>query len=238
MIQKNLILVLTLCLVNSVVASEISIDIGQTDTVFNRISIPSSQTNQLSLPEDESLTSFRLTGFMDTKNGNQIYFLIAPLEVQYQFKSDKSFKFNDTNFTNNTQTKFNYKFNSYRIGYLWTWKTDSLKYWIGAVAKIRDAKTEVIQGSQSDSFSNIGLVPLLSAGLNLKLYKELYLFTHTDALGSSRGSAYDSQVELKYQIQDYSTSLGKRILGGGADNDDVYNFAQFDTYYVKVTKYF
>ncbi|MDP7321510.1 MAG: hypothetical protein QF441_12940 [Bacteriovoracaceae bacterium] len=238
MIQKKLILVLTFCLVNSVFASEISIDIGQTETVFNRISIPSSQANQLSLPEDESLTSFRLTGFMDTKKGNQIYFLIAPLEVQYQFESDKNFKFNDINFTNNTQTKFNYKFNSYRVGYLWTWKTDSLKYWIGAVAKIRDAKTEVIQGSQTDSFSNIGLVPLLSAGLNLKLYKELYLFTHTDALGSSRGSAYDSQVELKYQIQDYSASLGKRILGGGAENDDVYNFAQFDTSYIKITKYF
>lgn len=235
---KKITIGLAISLLNSALASELSIDIGQTETVFNRISIPSSESDELSLGSDDRLTSVRLTSFYDLSSGNQIYFLYAPLEVEYKFHSQKSFRFNDTDFSNNTATKFRYKFNSYRLGYLWTWKATDLKYWAGVVAKIRDAKTEAIQGSLSDSFSNIGVVPLLSFGLNYRVYKNLYFFSHTDALGSSRGSAYDSQVELKYQINDYSASFGKRILGGGADNDEVYNFAQFDTYYLKLTKYF
>jgi hypothetical protein len=124
------------------------------------------------------------------------------------------------------------------LGYLWTWKTGGFKYWAGVVGKIRDANTEVIQGSTSDNFDNIGFVPLLSIGFDLYLTSRLSVFHHTDALGSSQGSAYDSQLELKLNLSSYAASVGKRILGGGADNDTVYNFAQFDTHYIRFSKNF
>jgi len=33
----------------------------------------------------------------------------------------------------------------------------------------------------------------------------------------------------------FATSIGGRILGGGADNDSVYTFAQFDTTYLRLS---
>lgn len=232
------IILLTLLGFNSLYASNINLDIGSTETVFNRVSIPKSKADQISLPTDDSITSYRLTGFLDLASGNQLYIILAPLEVSYDFQSDKNFRFNKTDFTANTDTTFNYKFNSYRLGYLWTWKVSGLRYWAGLVGKIRDANTEVIQGNTSDSFDNIGFVPLLSGGFDLYFTSWLSLFSHTDALGSAQGSAYDSQLELKLMLSGYSISLGKRILGGGADNDTVYNFAQFDTNYIKLSKSF
>lgn len=58
------------------------------------------------------------------------------------------------------------------------------------------------------------------------------LFTHLDALGASQGYAYDFQFELRYKTSlHYSLGIGYRSLGGGADNDTLKNFAQFDTTY-------
>ena len=90
------------------------------------------------------------------------------------------------------------------------------------------------QQGQKSSFDNVGFVPLLSFGFDLVIYESLNLYTHTDALGASQGSAYDSQIELRYKLNSTYISFGKRILGGGADNDNVYNFAQFDSYFLKV----
>jgi hypothetical protein len=232
------IFLLIICFIESAIAASMNVDIGQTSTVYNRFSIPKSETDKISLPTGDQLTSFRLTGYFDLASKNQIYFLIAPLETYSEFESTKSFTFNETSFADNTNTEVTYKFNSYRLGYLWTWENSSFKYWLGAVAKIRDANITVTQGSESDSYKNIGLVPLASVGFNLILWQGVSLFSHTDALGSGQGSAYDSQIEIKVSSADYGVSLGKRILGGGADNEKVYTFAQFDTYYLRLTSYF
>lgn len=216
-------------------ASSVSLDVGQTKTVFNNISIPRSEDDQLSLPNDETITSYRLTGFFDLSNDNQFYFLLAPLQVAYEFESEKDFTFADTDFETDTDTTLNYKFNSYRLGYLWTWKANSLRYWSGFVGKIRDANTEVVQGSEKDNFSNVGFVPLLALGFEWSLTDQLSLFSHTDALGSNQGSAYDSNLELKWSFGVLGLSIGRRILGGGADNERVFNFAQFDTNYLRLS---
>jgi len=232
------VLLILMCFSQALFASSMNIDLGQTNTVYNRFSIPKSDADKISVPSEGALTSFRLTGYFDLASKNQIYFLIAPLETDSQFLSNKNFTFNDSSFFANTNTRVIYKFNSYRLGYLWTWEKARLKYWFGAVAKIRDADIKVSQGSLSDSYNNIGLVPLANFGFNWNLWSGVSLFSHTDALGSSQGSAYDSQVEIKLSSQDYGISMGKRILGGGADNEKVYTFAQFDTYYIRFTSYF
>ena len=216
-------------------ASSINLDIGQTADVFNRFAIPSSDANRISLDSDDTITSYRITGFHDIANDNQLYFLFAPLSTTYSFTSNKDFEFDGTSFANNTETEVYYKFNSYRLGYLWKWRNSSFDYWVGVVGKIRDAKIEVKQGSTKKEFSNIGFVPLAAFGAEWRILNALSIFTHTDALGAPQGSAYDSQIELKYQHGSYGASFGKRILGGGADNDTVYNFAQFDSLYLKLS---
>lgn len=216
-------------------ASSISFDVGQTQAIFNRFAIPNTAEDRISLPTDDVLKSYRITSFVDLSSGNQLYFLLAPLETVYSFTSSSGFEFSDVLFNSKEKTKVKYKFNSYRVGYLWKWKRSSFDFWTGLVGKIRDAKIEVTQGTSNSSFDNIGFVPLASLGFEWRLLSSLSLYSHTDALGASQGSAYDSQLEMKWNLGSFALSFGKRILGGGADNDNVYNFAQFDTTYTRLT---
>lgn len=232
--MKNLALIIFI-FSSSLYASSFHLDVGQTSTVYNRFSIPKSKADETTTPTDETLTSYRLTAYVGTANKNMFYFLYAPLETSYDFVADKNFTFNDASFSAGVATKVNYKFNSYRIGYLWNFSHASLNYWMGVVGKIRDAQIEIVQGSTSDAFNNVGFVPLLSFGFDWMLGAGFSLFSHSDFLGSSQGSAYDSQLELKWSANSFAVSAGKRILGGGADNDKVYNFAQFDTYYLRLS---
>lgn len=213
----------------------ISFDIGSSRTNFNRFAVPNNDTDKISLNSNETLTSFRLTGLYNLKSGNQIYFLLAPLTTNTNFVSSKNFDFDGVSYSSVLDTNVKYKFNSYRLGYLWKWNFTNFDLWAGVVGKVRDAKIEVSQTGKSNSYSNVGFVPLASFGLEWTFYKSLSLFTHTDALSAPQGSAYDSQLELKYQRHNIGLSLGKRILGGGADNDKVYTFAQFDTHYLKLS---
>lgn len=217
-------------------AHEVSLEVTSTRTNFNRFSIPSEQNQRITTPTHDSITGHRVSANFDLSKDHMIYFLYAPLEVQYETSFSQNQRFNNTDFAPNTQTQINYKFNSYRVGYFWKYDFTQLKTWIGATLKVRDAKIELVQGAQKDSFSNLGLVPLASFGFQWSITPTLSLYHHTDALGAPQGSAYDSSLELRLMtLSHIFISLGKRILGGGADNESVYNFAQFDSYFFKIT---
>jgi hypothetical protein len=219
-------------------ASSLSLDLGQTKTNYNRFSIPTNVASQLEMPQGEGIASYRLTGYIDLASRNQFYFLLAPLQVEYSLNAVSNFRFNNTNFTSGSTTNVTYKFNSYRVGYLWTWTNSNLKYWLGAVGKIRDAKIEVIQASVRDQYDNVGFVPLAAFGFEWPLGSHFSIFFHTDALAASQGAAYDAHFELRYRLGSIATSLGARILGGGAENERVYSFAQFDTTYARFSLIF
>lgn len=111
----------------------ISIDVGKTETNFNRFSVPNESQNKLSLNSDDSLTSFRLTGLYNLGSGNQLYFIIAPLTTTTNFVPLKNFEFDGENYLLGEDTNVSYKFNSYRFGYLWRWNLDSADLWGGVV---------------------------------------------------------------------------------------------------------
>ena len=232
------LLIFLFFLPGALLASSISIDIGETKTAYNRFAIPNTTANRISLPQGDKMTTHRVTGYFDLSDNSQLYVLLAPLETDYTFVADKDFTFDGVNFVNGIETKVKYKFNSYRLGYLKSWYSGRSGWWIGATGKIRDASITVTQGNSTHSYDNVGLVPLLSLGFDWPFYSNFSLFSHTDALGASQGSAYDAQLELKQQFNQFSWSFGKRILGGGVDNDKVYNMAQFDTFYLRFAAYF
>lgn len=207
----------------------LSLDIGQTSSQYNYFAVPNEDANKVDLPE-AGFDSYRLTAWLDVSDSTHFYFLFAPLTGSYDFRSEDSFRFNDTNFATNTATTVDYKFNSYRVGYFKSFKFSSSRVWLGGVFKIRDAFIQVTQGSSRDKFSNVGPVPLIGLGGEYYFPEGLKLYTHLDALGASQGSAYDWQIEVRYKL----LGLGYRILGGGADNDRVLNFAQFNTSYLSI----
>lgn len=215
-------------------ASEVSLDIGHTRSINNYFQLPNNNSNRVDLPSEKRMT-LRTRLFWDINPKYFMYGLIAPLELDYQFQSQNSFQFDESTFNSNQSTRVNYKFNSYRVGFFRKWEVDQLKFWVGGVIKIRDAHIEVQQNTQSESYSDFGVVPLLGVGAQWSFKPKWSVFSHLDALGAAQGYAYDLQVEMRYKfLKNYSVGLGYRSLGGGADNDTLKNFAQFDTAYLSL----
>jgi hypothetical protein len=212
---------------------EINFEIGSSNSLDNNFSLPNQNTNEINLPDKKYLKSYRIKGILNIKNDKFLYFLYAPFATDYNLKSSKSFKFNNTNFNNNQNTKVDYKFNSYRVGYFKELSfKNNLKYWVGGVLKVRDAKIKVSQNSLSDSYSNIGVVPLLGFGIKYFINNDISLFSHIDASGFSKGYAYDFNAEARYRINNKNyTGLGYRTFGGGVDNSKLMNFARFEILY-------
>ena len=212
---------------------QINFEIGRSKSLDNNFSLPNQSANEINLPDGKYLNSYRIKGRFNLKNDKFLYFLYAPFETNYNFQSDKAFKFDNTNFSSDQNTKVYYKFNSYRVGYFKELSfKNNLKYWIGGVLKVRDAKIKVSQNGLSDSYSNIGIVPLLGLGLEYFVNNNISLFSHIDAAGFGQGYAYDFNAEMRYHLNNKnSLGLGYRTFGGGVDNDELMNFARFETLY-------
>ena len=68
-------------------------------------------------------------------------------------------------------------------------------------------------------------------GCTSALPRQLVIHLHFDGLAAPQGSAYDGALELRLApFEKIHFSLGARILGGGADNDKLKTFAQFNSY--------
>ena len=212
---------------------QINFEIGRSKSLDNNFSLPNQSANEINLPDGKYLNSYRIKGRFNLKNDKFLYFLYAPFETNYNFQSDKAFKFDNTNFSSDQNTKVDYKFNSYRVGYFKELSfKNNLKYWIGGVLKVRDTKIKVSQNGLSDSYSNIGIVPLLGLGLEYFVNNNISLFSHIDAAGFGQGYAYDFNAEMRYHLNNKnSLGLGYRTFGGGVDNDELMNFARFETLY-------
>ena len=76
-------------------------------------------------------------------------------------------------------------------------------------------------------------MPLLNLGFELN-GQNVYLASNIDGLWSSRGSAYDANLELGLKFRPFKLAAGVRVLGGGADNETLVNFAQFQSAYLKL----
>lgn len=214
----------------------ISFELSHSKTLHNYFQLPNKDANRVNLPDDKYFNSHRINGRIDLKNDDFLYLVYAPLETDYSFVSNKSFKFDNTDFNSGENTEISYKFNSYRIGYFKKFSASkNFKYWLGGVLKVRDAKIRVRQEGKIDSYRNLGIVPLLGLGGEYFFAKNFSIFSHIDALGSSQGSAYDFNSEIKYHIKNSAVGFGYRTLGGGVDNDKVMNFARFESFYVNYT---
>ena len=231
--MKFKILIILFLFSSNSIANELVLELGKPRTNFNYFQKPNNNENRVDLESNKNSTSLRLSFKYNLNKNWQLYLLYAPLKLNYEFISKKDFNYNNSNFQKNKTTNVSYKFNSYRIGFLRNYKKENFKWWYGFVGKIRDAEIKVSQANKSDSFDNVGFVPLLSLGIEYYLSKKISLYSQLDGLAAPQGSAYDFNIDFRYKIQNHSSiSIGNRTLGGGADNDSLKNFANFNTYYL------
>ncbi len=215
-------------------ATSLTLELASVRSEYNYFQKPNTDANRLDLP-DRSLTGGRLYGRVTLNERWDVSFLYAPLETDYSLTPKSNFNFNGTNFNQNEATCVTYKFNSYRLGALRKYQSGSWRFVVGPVLKIRDARLAVRQDSAQSSFSNVGPVPLLGLGAEYVFSEHWSAMVYSDALAGGPGYAYDVNAEVRYKWNSSQIGVGYRTLGGGADNDELKNFARFNSWLASYT---
>lgn len=171
---------------------------------------------------------------------HEIRLLYAPLEIQLDTEFSKPISFAGTNFAAATPSTALYKFNSYRATYAYHFEPDgNWKYALGFTAKIRDAEVRLAQGALAQSKSNVGFVPLLNFQAEYDFGEGWLARLDFDGLAAPQGRAFDIGIFVDRKVDDaYSVFAGYRTIEGGADNDEVYNFAWIHKFVIGATASF
>jgi hypothetical protein len=153
--------------------------------------------------------------------------LLAPLSITETGVLPSSTMFAGATFDAALPTEATYRFNSWRLTYAYRFHQSTRWSWsVGFTAKIRDAKIELSQNNTSAAKTDVGFVPLLHVRGSYAFTPRWRLVFDMDALAGGPGRAEDASLKLYADVDDrWSISVGYRTVEGGADVDEVYNFA-------------
>lgn len=199
--------------------------------------------NDVQTPNDASGTRFgldRVTGTgpyvaprLQLSTGiaprHELRFVIAPLGLKGSGNFDQPVTFEGQRFAAGG-VEARYRFDSYRATWRYTFHEDKDWTWkAGVTGKIRDAEITLRQAGITTTKSNTGFVPLLHVYGERRLDGRSRLTFEADALASSRGRAIDMSARYVHDFsKQFSGFAGVRVLDGGANSSNLYNFARFN----------
>lgn len=215
----------------SAASAEWSADVetGAVFSGYNDVQIPQETGTRFSLSEDLEIDReffFRVRLTYSFKDRHHFSALAAPLRPEAEGQVDRFIKFNEVEFASNIPLKAKYRFDSYRLTYRYDVRQrERLNVDIGFTAKIRDASISLEDADKKTEKENTGFVPLLNFKLDWTFADRLGLLLEGDALAAPQGRAEDVLLAIRYELNKKVTlKLGYRLLEGGADVDEVYNF--------------
>ncbi|MFP4457977.1 MAG: hypothetical protein ACLFSQ_00130 [Candidatus Zixiibacteriota bacterium] len=209
---------------------DIDIETGAVFSGYNDVRIPGDQGTLFSLSEEleaDPGAFYRIRLIYNFNDRHHLFGLYAPLSINSTGQLDRDLIFEGETFPADTPLETIYKFNSYRLTYRYDFiRRDKIDIGIGFTGKIRDAKIAVKGGGLESEKTNVGFVPIIHFRL-LWQYSENFAFLlNGDALAAPQGRAEDVHTALVYKLSDrIDLRAGYRFVEGGADNDEVYNFA-------------
>ena len=155
---------------------------------------------------------------------------VAPLRFDGTGNFNQAVSFAGRTFSPGTRTEGKYKFDTYRLSYRYLFLNNpSWRMHVGATLLLRDAKIELEQTGQNASDSNVGVAPLLNFSTEWAFAKRWAAIFDFEGLAGGPGRALDLALKLRYDLTDrWNVGGGYRMLEGGVDSDDVYNFSWFN----------
>lgn len=198
---------------------------------YNDVQVPGTAAGtRLSLSDAlaiENKAYYRLRITKEVGNDKYVSVLYAPLSVEGQGVLKAPVRYNGQLFPASTAVSGVYRFDSYRVSY---WKryvrTEAFSWKLGFTAKIRDASIALKGNGITSEKKNTGFVPLLNIGCEYAFTKKLSFVFDADALAGGPGRAEDVLIAGKYGFSERSgVRVGYRFVEGGADVEEVYNFA-------------
>jgi hypothetical protein len=206
---------------------------GAVFTGYNDVRIPDDSGTKFSLKDDiktdpSYFVRFKF-GYTFLEN-HSLFILIAPLTLRGRSAIDKDIYFQGEHFPAGSEVQSTYKFNSYRLTYMYTFlKTSGLKLGAGLTGKIRDAEITLEDDNHRASRSNVGFVPLIHFMAEWMFLNNMSVLLDGDALASPQGRAEDVLLAIQYHTNPHLIfRAGYRMLEGGSDGGgSVYTFAMF-----------
>jgi hypothetical protein len=208
----------------------IGVETGIVYSGYNEARIPNKTGTLISLSEDlhiDGSAFLRMTAFHEFGGRHRVELLFAPLSLDAKGRIDKDVNFEGKLFPAGSDIDAIYRFNSYRIRYRYTvHDSKRLKIGLGVTAKIRDAEISLASQNIESAKKNVGFVPLIGFRIDWSIGGAFSLLFEGDALAAPQGRAEDVLAALSFRVRDgLQVHAGYRILEGGADVDEVYNFA-------------
>jgi len=232
--MKNILVVIMVALFSQCLYAGLKVDYeaGLVQSGYNDVQIPGNTGTRFSLStNDLSVKSdffWRTTIINEVSPKSSFELLIAPLTLKTEGILSAPVTFTDKTFAAGSKINGTYRFDSYRLRYLYlVQESKKVKTWLGLTAKIRDASIKLSDGASIAEKQNTGLVPLIAFKVQWDAFdNDFSVICQGDALAAPQGRAEDVLVALQYRYDaKLAFKLGYRVLEGGADNDEVYNFA-------------
>ena len=210
----------------------IDLESGVVFSGYNDVRIPGDQGTLFSLSQELEAAPkvfFRIRAGYTFGTRHNVSLLYAPLTVKSDGSINRDLAFEDVVFPAYTSLIGFYKFNSYRLTYRYDIvEKPRFEFGLGFTAKIRDAEISLSSPGLYSEKANVGFVPIINFRLEWKADDKLSLLFEGDALAAPQGRAEDILFAAQYKLSDrFGLKAGYRLLEGGADNDEVYNFALF-----------
>ena len=155
-------------------------------------------------------------------------FLYAPLKIAETGKLDKEILFGGKYFKSNIPIETVYKFNSYRLTFnRIILSRDNFKFGVGFSAKIRDAGFSLKNRENFSENFSIGFVPLVNLIANWDISQKMGVDFFGEGIIASKGRAIDLSLSGRYNFtKNILGNIGYRLLEGGAEGTNRYNFIQ------------
>ena len=211
----------------------IDLETGVVFSGYNDVRIPGDQGTLFSLSRELDASPkvfYRIRAGYTFGTRHNVSLLYAPLTVKSDGSVNRDLSFEGVVFPANTSLAGSYKFNSYRLTYRYDIvEKPRFEFGLGFTAKIRDAEISLKSDGLYSEKTNVGFVPIINFRLEWMAADKLSLLLEGDALAAPQGRAEDVLVAALYRFSDkVGLKAGYRLLEGGADNDEVYNFTLFN----------
>ena len=203
-------------------------------SAYNRIRVPGNDGKEFDLTGGDFATRpawfYRVRAGYTFANRHTVSLLFAPLTVRAEAgRLSEPIRFNGATFAPGRPLDVQYTFNSYRLTYRFDFvRKERLRFGAGLTGKIRDAAIRLDNGEAQSTKTNVGFVPLVNFLLDWGFAPAVGLLVEGDALAAPQGRAEDVFAGLRFQpAKSIGLKVGYRVLEGGADNEEVYNFTLF-----------
>jgi hypothetical protein len=196
------------------------VEAGAVFSGYNDVRVPNEGGTEISLSRDLETDPgffYRFRVWYRFNDRHAVSLFAAPLRLNASGAVGKAVVFENVEFPASVPLEATYRYNLVR--------RERLTFGIGFTGKIRDAAISVRGGGLEAETTNTGFVPLFNFGLRWRAGDAWTLVLDGDALGASQGRAEDVFVGAEYRLhKNVSLKAGYRMIEGGADVPQVYNF--------------